>query len=98
MVILSMRKYLKSARPAIVVIALTGCVTVGPDYRKPNLKMPETWSLSSSPKKLTDLTTWWSTFKDSVLEKLLNTMRQHLFTYFISTVPPFDFSKYNLLN
>jgi outer membrane protein, multidrug efflux system len=69
---LVMERHLKFAGPAIVAFALTGCVTVGPDYRKPDLKMPETWSVSAPQKKQTDLTKWWSTFKDPVLENLID--------------------------
>ncbi|QEM70008.1 efflux transporter outer membrane subunit [Geobacter sp. FeAm09] len=67
-----MKNYLKFAGPTLGALALAGCVTVGPDYRKPDLAMPETWSVSASKEKLTDLTKWWSTFKDPVLEKLVD--------------------------
>lgn len=68
---LGMEKHLKLLGPALAVLALTGCVTVGTDYRKPDLKMAETWSVPAQKEKQTDLTKWWSTFKDPVLEKLI---------------------------
>jgi predicted small lipoprotein YifL len=36
-------KIMRYAALLIAVIILTGCVTVGPDYVKPDVKAPEKW-------------------------------------------------------
>jgi outer membrane protein, multidrug efflux system len=58
---------------AAVLLALAGC-TVGPDYEKPDVKAPETWSQASGDKLSTeraDLARWWSAFGDPTLDSLV---------------------------
>jgi outer membrane protein, multidrug efflux system len=53
-------------------IGLSACATVGPEYRRPDLKMPVAWSAPSEKGSVTELATWWSTFKDPALDTLLD--------------------------
>ncbi|HUG26462.1 efflux transporter outer membrane subunit [Piscinibacter sp.] len=56
---------------ALVVVALTGCAAVGPNYREPRAITPAQWSApmphDGSTRKLGD---WWQQFNDSVLTRL----------------------------
>ena len=57
-----------------ICLCLTAC-EVGPDYKKPDVKLPAKW-LSSSQKfdeKAQIDQTWWKNFDDSTLEKLIAT-------------------------
>lgn len=51
---------------------LSACATVGPDYRRPDMKMPSAWSTRSKTGSVAELATWWSTFKDPALDTLLD--------------------------
>jgi len=60
------------------VLATAGCMSVGPDYVKPDTKAPDRWhstlknglmSGSDSPQALT---AWWSELKDPALTGLIN--------------------------
>jgi outer membrane protein, multidrug efflux system len=58
----------------LMITALTSCA-VGPDFIKPNPKMPEKWA--EAPKgditgKLPDLSEWWSIFRDPELNSLID--------------------------
>jgi NodT family efflux transporter outer membrane factor (OMF) lipoprotein len=53
---------------------VTGCISVGPDYEKPEYEVPDLWQV-----RLVDglaageapLTTWWQALKDPVLDSLM---------------------------
>jgi multidrug efflux system outer membrane protein len=64
---------------AVLVATLAGCA-VGPDYRRPETKVPENWSgqevvTPATPSKTTPnpvtLVEWWTTFKDPSLASLI---------------------------
>lgn len=54
------------------VITFTGC-SVGPDYTPPEMSLPEQFTESSPNPAIAsvDLTRWWTTFNDPLLEKLI---------------------------
>ncbi|WP_319411308.1 efflux transporter outer membrane subunit [uncultured Cohaesibacter sp.] len=55
-----------------MTLLVAGC-TVGPDYRRPTLLLPETWS-GSDAKDLArpaDLALWWKSFNDPELNSLI---------------------------
>jgi len=59
---------------AVLIIALTtvtGC-TVGPDYVKPALDIPEDWRYTIEDASGTVNTRWWQQFDDPVLDALIN--------------------------
>ncbi|OGW37030.1 MAG: RND transporter [Nitrospirae bacterium GWC2_56_14] len=57
---------------------LTGCATVGPDYIRPEIPMPQKWSDKSSvstpaePRDSRALATWWATLNDPKLSELID--------------------------
>lgn len=55
---------------ALVVAALAGCMTVGPDYERPNTDMPEQWPGATTAEAVPE--TWWKTYGDPVLDKLVD--------------------------
>ena len=56
-----------------VLLILTGCVTVGPDYKRPAIDTPAAWRFEE--KEIRDLanTAWWQQFNDPVLNGLVGT-------------------------
>ena len=77
---------------AVAVALLAGCKTVGPDYQRPEVKMPAQYSevtgeKSSNISNLQDaniqvsgrqgLTTWWTLYQDPILNDLVTKARQN---------------------
>jgi len=58
----------------ILPLALTTSCMVGPNYHTPNAKLEEQWTYNSaaySKQTKRDNTSWWKTFKDPVLNNLI---------------------------
>ncbi|BAU49195.1 RND transporter [Sulfurifustis variabilis] len=59
------------------LLALGGCVTVGPDYAPPATQAPEAWragaaaGASAAPTDPATLARWWSVLQDPVLTRLI---------------------------
>lgn len=56
---------------SLLLAMLSGCMTVGPDYKRPATDMPDQWpgaAASSEPVSAT----WWRTYNDPVLDKLVD--------------------------
>jgi len=58
----------------IALLTLTGCALVGPDYRRPEVKMAPEW-LNAKNAGMTDSVDphkqWWQSFDDPVLDQLI---------------------------
>lgn len=58
-----------------------GCMTVGPDYQKPETKTPAAWSaelndgLTAAPPAAETLSRWWSRLNDPILSDLMEQAR-----------------------
>ena len=57
----------------VILALLTGCMTVGPDYKRPVIDAPAAWRFEE--KEVRDLanTAWWQQFNDPVLNGLVGT-------------------------
>ncbi len=58
---------------ALLALAATGC-KVGPDYQRPELRMPDAWQQAAASDLQGDtapLTQWWSLFNDPLLDALI---------------------------
>jgi len=56
------------------VFLLTGCITVGPDYERPEVEAPDAWhsfALEGLSKGEAALQTWWQLFNDPMLNGLI---------------------------
>jgi multidrug efflux system outer membrane protein len=58
-----------------VIVILSSCASVGPDYRQPETQLPLNWQ-SPQNGKLTDLNVWWSSFNDPALNALLEAAQE----------------------
>ncbi len=57
-----------------VMLLLSGCATVGPDFQKPELPAPEGWLETADPSlssEKDDHRDWWKNFADPALEALI---------------------------
>ena len=54
----------------LVVTTLTGCMTVGPDYKRPQVETPEQWPGTSATETLSS--TWWKAYGDPVLDQMVD--------------------------
>lgn len=72
-------KHLLSLFPVLFLLMMlfAGCMTVGPDYRPPDLTLPEQWGAeltgesSAKPLDMETLANWWSTLNDPKLTNMI---------------------------
>ena len=57
-----------------VALAVAAC-TVGPDYKRPDVDLPQSLGLAQSPNPPAER--WWSLFQDPVLDKLVDEALEH---------------------
>jgi outer membrane protein, multidrug efflux system len=60
----------------ILLFMATGCATVGPDYRAPQIDIPTKWRFEEKEARDLANTAWWEQFNDSVLNGLVATALQ----------------------
>jgi len=59
-------------RPILLALVLTAGCNVGPDYKRPDLPLPEGWrSLEANEQQTLANTPWWELFQDPELVKLI---------------------------
>jgi multidrug efflux system outer membrane protein len=56
-----------------LLLVLTGCMTVGPDYRRPDVDVPATWRFEEKEARDLSNAAWWEQFNDPVLNDLVGT-------------------------
>lgn len=59
-----------AALGAVLVAALTGCTTLGPDFQPPAAQLPAAWPAQDSTAGAVDLF-WWRSFGDPLLPSLI---------------------------
>lgn len=59
-------------------LLMTGCAAVGPDYKEPELSVPDAWtnSVIKEVNSNRSLEQWWTAFNDPILESLLERAKQ----------------------
>jgi multidrug efflux system outer membrane protein len=60
----------------VILALLTGCMTVGPDYKRPSIDTPAVWRTEESEARDLANTAWWEQFNDPVLNGLVATALQ----------------------
>lgn len=57
----------------LIAIGLAGC-TLGPDYKRPDVPLPQAWRAAPAPADAADLanTDWWKAFNDADLDALID--------------------------
>lgn len=62
-----------------LILFISGCTLVGPDYVKPEVPEPKNWLKSVDPKiesEQADFSQWWTVFNDPVLDRLIDAAYQ----------------------
>jgi len=57
----------------VILALLTGCMTVGPDYKRPVIDTPAAWRIEEREVRDLANTAWWQQFNDPVLNGLVGT-------------------------
>jgi multidrug efflux system outer membrane protein len=57
----------------VLLALLAGCVTVGPDYKRPSIDTPASWRFEAKEVRELANTAWWEQFNDPVLNGLIRT-------------------------
>jgi multidrug efflux system outer membrane protein len=57
----------------VILALLTGCMTVGPDYKPPSIDTPASWRFEEKEARDLANTAWWQQFNDPVLNGLVAT-------------------------
>jgi multidrug efflux system outer membrane protein len=60
----------------LLLVLLSGCMTVGPDYRPPNVDTPATYRFGEEEAREYADTLWWKRFQDPVLNALIEAALQ----------------------
>jgi multidrug efflux system outer membrane protein len=60
---------------ALIVAALAGCMTVGPDYKRPQIETPEQWPGATASEPVSS--TWWKAYGDPVLDQMIDEALVH---------------------
>lgn len=61
----------------LLPVLLAGCTLLGPDYVKPEAKIPDQWSRTlQANAQPQDLSAWWAQLNDPLLTELVNTALQ----------------------
>ncbi len=75
-------KVLKGKLVALFALSLAGCISVGPDFEKPETQVLESWKAHHGPSaSINEVQSpkWWKTFNDPVLDDLIErAYRQNL--------------------
>ena len=71
-----MRARLICVLPLCLLLGLTGCAAVGPNYQKPDIATPVRFGAETAPLSMpqaaeADLTSWWTGFHDAELNSLI---------------------------
>src|SRR5882672_3525277 len=59
----------------LMAIALTGCMTVGPDYKRPQVETPDQWPGATAAEPVSS--TWWKVYGDPVLDQMVDEALVH---------------------
>ncbi len=54
-----------------IIMFLQGCSGIGPQYKKPVIRMPERFTQAHDTEPQVDLITWWKFFNDPCLDQLI---------------------------
>jgi len=69
-------RFLNDRLPVLSIFAsaliIAGCASVGPDYQRPTMELPASWSSVTQPGGAVKSQRWWSLYADSNLDRLMD--------------------------
>ena len=57
-------------RQVVIVVLLAGC-TVGPDYQRPEMALPQQYPEPSTGSASVVASNWWTLYRDATLDELI---------------------------
>ena len=60
---------------ALLVLLVSGCTTVGPDYKRPEISLPAQFPAPTTPEQVAIQSDWWTLYSDPTLNDLLASAR-----------------------
>ena len=60
---------------ALIAAVLAGCMTVGPDYKRPQVDTPEQWPGATAADTISPM--WWKVYGDPVLDQMIDEALVH---------------------
>lgn len=67
--------HMRNLAALVAIAALAGCMTVGPDYKRPQTDLPEHWPGDAAAEPVS--ATWWKGYGDPVLERMVDDALVH---------------------
>ena len=64
-------------KPALLLILLAGCTTVGPDYKRPQMPLPAQFPTKASEEGPSVASDWWTLYSDATLNDLVASARSN---------------------
>ena len=61
---------LRFTAAALAMLALGGCMSLGPDYQRPSVEAPAQWPGAGADEAVS--ATWWMSYNDPVLERMID--------------------------
>jgi outer membrane protein TolC len=74
---------------SLFILLATGCIAVGPSYKRPSVKIAKNWLDAEKQgvlKETKEYRYWWRVFKDTCLDKLIETAYRENLTLRIAGV------------
>ena len=65
------RGHIRTAVIALVAVGLSGCMLLGPNYKRPDVNLPGSYSEGGAGAALTVPSDWWRLYNDRTLDKLV---------------------------
>lgn len=62
---------------AFVALGLSGCISVGPNYKKPEIELPEAWARNQQQGIAIKSKNWWKVYNDAELDRLIGEAVAH---------------------
>ena len=60
---------------ALLVLLVSGCTTVGPDYKRPEISLPAQFPAPTTPEQVAIQSDWWTLYSDPTLNDLIASAR-----------------------
>ncbi|HVJ24628.1 MAG TPA: TolC family protein, partial [Burkholderiales bacterium] len=62
-------------KKALLLLLLAGCTTVGPDYKRPEMPLPEEYPTGAEKTAAEIPADWWKLYRDPTLDELVASVR-----------------------
>jgi outer membrane protein, multidrug efflux system len=68
-------RFYQSLAAILPAVMLSGCITVGPDYQRPKIDVPDRWPAEKTESAVS--VRWWESYNDPVLDRMVDEALVH---------------------